>query len=182
MAEQVALNATRQCSACSQTKPLTDFSKQASCPGGFRNECQDCKNAKARDWYLRNKEHRKKTAQAWRDSNRDKVAKASSAWTKSNADKKLNHYHARKARLKQNGVYKVAATELKRLYSSPCFYCGTSDNITQDHVIPIQRGGRHSIGNLVPACQPCNSSKQDKTITEWKLHLKRIANRDGASL
>ena len=179
MAEQVALSMTKQCSICSQTKPLAEFSKQASCPGGFRNECQNCKNAKARDWYLRNKERKKKAAQEWRDANRDKVAKASSAWTKANADKKLNHLHARKARLKQNGVYQVSATELKRLYSSPCFYCGTSDKITQDHVIPIHRGGRHSIGNLVAACQSCNSSKQDKTITEWKLHLQKTTSKGG---
>jgi 5-methylcytosine-specific restriction endonuclease McrA len=35
-------------------------------------------------------------------------------------------------------------------------------------VIPIARGGKHSIGNLVVACKPCNSQKNKRTIQEWR--------------
>lgn len=179
MAEQATSTLMRECSSCGQTKPLTDFSKQASCELGYRKQCQLCRNAKAREWYYQNKDHRSKTVKAWRTANKDKVAKASAEWSKANSKRKSNHYHARKARLRQNGVYQISQKELLKIYASECFYCGSSQSITQDHVIPIQRGGRHSVGNLVAACQPCNSSKQDKTITEWKLHLKKLSIKGG---
>jgi 5-methylcytosine-specific restriction endonuclease McrA len=179
MAEQVGLAAIRQCSNCLATKPLVDFSKQATCNAGYRHECQACRNAKARQWYLENKDRRQKTVQAWRLANKDKIDKASASWTKANGERKSSHYHARKARLRSNGVYQISAKELKRIYLSSCFYCGAKENITQDHVVPIHRGGQHSIGNLIAACQKCNSSKQHKTITEWKLHLRRTSTKGG---
>jgi len=37
-----------------------------------------------------------------------------------------------------------------------------------DHVVPLIRGGRHSVGNIIPACRSCNSSKGGKFIIEWK--------------
>lgn len=38
-----------------------------------------------------------------------------------------------------------------------------------DHVIPLARGGRHGIGNVLPACQPCNSSKGARLLAEWNV-------------
>ena len=39
-----------------------------------------------------------------------------------------------------------------------CAYCGRrADSV--DHVIPRCQGGSDDAGNLVPACKPCNSSK-----------------------
>ena len=35
-------------------------------------------------------------------------------------------------------------------------------------IMPIIRGGRHSIGNLLPACGSCNSSKGAKLLVEWR--------------
>lgn len=48
-----------------------------------------------------------------------------------------------------------------------CAYCGTSDDITWDHVVPMSRGGANAAHNLVPACGPCNRSKNSKTPDEW---------------
>ena len=47
-----------------------------------------------------------------------------------------------------------------RRYSHRCAYCGKKKrHLTQDHVIPLTKGGRHEAANIVPACRPCNSSK-----------------------
>lgn len=46
------------------------------------------------------------------------------------------------------------------LPSGPCVYCGGRAT-GWDHVMPMSRGGRHAVDNLVPACKPCNSAKQD---------------------
>ena len=55
-----------------------------------------------------------------------------------------------------------------------CAYCGSrSGRLSMDHVIPLSRGGRHTIGNLLPACRSCNSSKGDSLLIEWRLRTSR---------
>lgn len=48
-----------------------------------------------------------------------------------------------------------------------CAYCWTPAD-TIDHVIPLVRGGNNYEGNLIPACRRCNSSKNARTVTEWR--------------
>lgn len=52
-----------------------------------------------------------------------------------------------------------------------CTYCGSDRAEAVDHVIPLSRGGRDDVSNLVPACKPCNSSKRNRTVLEWKQAL-----------
>lgn len=50
-----------------------------------------------------------------------------------------------------------------------CHYCQEQhDNMCADHVIPLSRGGTNDPDNLVCACVPCNSSKADRLLSEWK--------------
>lgn len=49
-----------------------------------------------------------------------------------------------------------------------CVYCGSGEMLSLDHVVPRSKGGCDSPENLVSACQPCNSSKRDRDLTEWK--------------
>ncbi|MFF3928267.1 HNH endonuclease [Streptomyces hirsutus] len=59
--------------------------------------------------------------------------------------------------------------KLVRHYRHRCTYCGGNDGgIHMDHVVPLSRGGRHAIGNVLPACQGCNLSKGAKLVAEWK--------------
>jgi 5-methylcytosine-specific restriction endonuclease McrA len=48
------------------------------------------------------------------------------------------------------------------LLESPCIYCGSTDDITIEHKVPLIMGGEHTKANLAPACRSCNSRKQDK--------------------
>ena len=53
-----------------------------------------------------------------------------------------------------------------------CQYCGaTAENI--DHVIPRSRGGTHTWENVVAACRPCNTRKEDRLVHEAGLVLRR---------
>lgn len=61
-------------------------------------------------------------------------------------------------------------------YNGLCAYCYKKKATTIDHIIPVKRGGTSFIGNLLPACFSCNSSKQDKTIFEWKFWRKNERN------
>ncbi len=42
---------------------------------------------------------------------------------------------------------------------------------TQDHLIPLAKGGNHTLSNIVPACRSCNSQKQARTYAEFLPHL-----------
>jgi len=56
-----------------------------------------------------------------------------------------------------------------------CIYCGATENLTMDHIIPASRAGvdprvkklLDSADNCVSACKSCNSSKSDRDIFEW---------------
>jgi 5-methylcytosine-specific restriction endonuclease McrA len=55
-----------------------------------------------------------------------------------------------------------------------CAYCGAVDRALQrDCVLPISRGGRYTVTNVVPACGPCNMSKCNAEVTGW-LRRKRL--------
>src|SRR4051812_16276596 len=52
-----------------------------------------------------------------------------------------------------------------------CQYCGAAaENI--DHVVPRSRGGEHTWENVVAACRPCNSRKQDRMLHETSFSLR----------
>ena len=53
-----------------------------------------------------------------------------------------------------------------------CQYCGAhAENI--DHVVPRSRGGEHIWENVVAACRPCNTKKEDRLLHEVGLVLRR---------
>ena len=49
-----------------------------------------------------------------------------------------------------------------------CAYCGADGVALQrDCVLPISRGGRYTLENVVPACRSCNASKCNDEVTTW---------------
>lgn len=57
---------------------------------------------------------------------------------------------------------------LTRRFHNACAYCRKRTRLERDHVIPLSRGGRHAIANILPCCRQCNMSKKDKLLIEWK--------------
>lgn len=55
-----------------------------------------------------------------------------------------------------------------------CQYCGATNDLTLDHVLPRSRGGASSWDNLTTACRHCNSKKGDFTPIEAQMPLKEI--------
>lgn len=45
-----------------------------------------------------------------------------------------------------------------------CTYCGATERLECDHIVPVARGGGHSDENLTTACRSCNASKGSKLI------------------
>jgi len=134
-------------------------------------------------WYAANKDHHNANGATWRKANPEKIVAYSAAWyaankdlsnangaawAKANPEKNAAKEHRRRARMASNGVNLVTATETATIIAKPCMACAAPAPSTVEHLIPISRGGAHTIGNLAPLCQPCNSSKNDMTWAEWK--------------
>jgi 5-methylcytosine-specific restriction endonuclease McrA len=109
-----------------------------------------------------------KATRKYRATHPDRIKEISKRWRDANPEAMALKAMKRRALKEQNGVYLIQAKELIKIYKSECFYCHSNTNIEADHIIPISRGGIHSVGNLIAACRKCNASKGAKTITEWK--------------
>lgn len=197
---------TKACSVCGQIKPLTNFHKEARTKDGVRSQCKQCALDKATEYRLNNAtkivqsqantyaKHRDKriaNSKKWADANavrrkqieykyrtqnKDAINARIEKWRLANVEIHRGYRLKRRNGLAINGIYTVSNKDIVRLYNSPCFYCGGSKQIQADHVIPVKRGGRHSIGNLVPACKFCNVSKGSKLVSEWKLWMRKVKN------
>ena len=85
----------------------------------------------------------------------------------------------RKAKLRGNTTVKVTAKQIRERraeFNNCCAFCGVAANhqrnhgcrqLTDEHVVAIHQGGPHSLGNILPACKTCNSSKNDTEVETW---------------
>ncbi len=59
-----------------------------------------------------------------------------------------------------------------------CAYCrADGPGLQRDCVMPVSRGGRYTVGNVVPACASCNASKHNSEVTGW-LRRKKLDERE----
>lgn len=61
----------------------------------------------------------------------------------------------------------------KRLLSErgiSCHWCGTTENLTADHLLEVDAGGGHEADNLVAACASCNNRRGHKYVQQKNAH------------
>ena len=61
-----------------------------------------------------------------------------------------------------------------------CQYCGSTGDLTFDHVVARARGGITSWENVVAACSRCNLKKGSKTLARSGLNLRKPPRQPGA--
>ena len=66
-------------------------------------------------------------------------------------------------------VHDLTETEWAALMEAwgGCAYCGAGGPLQKDCMLPISRGGRYTVSNVVPACGSCNASKCNTEVTTW---------------
>lgn len=136
-----------------------------------------------RAYYAANRDQMQARYASYRASHREAVNSYSAAHKRANAER-INAYNAayrranpevgrvhslkRRALKAVNGAFVISARDQRRLGHGPCAYCGGPGPFHWDHVIPLARGGRHAIGNLVTACAGCNRHKGARLLVEWR--------------
>jgi len=121
--------------------------------------------ARAKCWWekVKNLPEHKAKYKSWVDSHREIVR----AYCR-------NDYAKRRG---QDGI--ITADEwldVLEFFDNRCAYCFVQSlNLTQDHVIPLSRGGENVVGNVVPACNSCNTRKRNHLIFTMLQPPKRSA-------
>ncbi len=125
------------------------------------------------EWRAKNKDQKKQADKQWAVKNPEKVKLNGLNWRLRNPEKVSLVRQLRRARLYQARQFLVTPKDIKKILAKDCFYCGKPSKHL-DHIIPLSRGGLHSIGNLTAACEPCNLQKNNKTVMEWRVWKKRL--------
>lgn len=148
---------TKRCSDCRRDLPAADFHRSLGKYGGRlrrASRCRACQSSYAAAWRERNKE----SLAAKKRAEREAHPAAYRTW-------KYNH------RARKYGASDLSEAELAPLldrFGEPCSYgCGRPAT-TLDHVVPLSRGGAHSVANLALACRQCNAQKRERTPEEWR--------------
>lgn len=140
----------------------------------------DIVKARQRDYYQRNRKARLEYARKWRVENPDRIKKQNEAWSRSprGRARSLARSHGREAAYwSAPGTVPTYEDYIRLLRATACAYCAGDITITSmaiDHVVPWSRGGSASIGNLAACCRPCNQSKSDLLLIEWRIATRHL--------
>jgi len=170
----------RICIVCKVVKPFSEFHKNCRTSTGVNNKCKLCQNEASRKRYQAQGEKLRAQMAALRVKDYDKrieIERASRARRKEAQRPLKNARQQIRNRLIHGKKFQVTAQEIARLYRNPCFRCGTYERLSIDHIIPLAKGGNHSIGNLMTLCTPCNTSKGKKFLAEWKRDTMKVAGK-----
>lgn len=144
--------------------------------------CKECKRRAGKRWRENNPGKERAAQRKYREKNPEKVRAAKRNWREKNPEKaraKIRRYRARKNNAPGDGVTAKQWKRILKRYGNKCLRCGTKEDITMDHVVPLVRGGAHDPSNVQPLCFNCNSGKRDKIrdyrkkgIAKWWRQLK----------
>ena len=160
----------QQCTKCGVVHPATleYFGPKPKCSNGLTSWCRECARAKARDG-------RAKLRQS--DEGKQKIKKERKRYIESERGRKTKQASSRV----HNAKRRQRRTDLPFEWSNAdwldclgafggvCAYCGSPDDLHQDHFIPLSHPECPGtiVGNMVPACGPCNLSKGAKHPSTW---------------
>lgn len=173
----------KQCSKCSETKPIEQFDKVPD-GDGYRSRCKVCRRSVSRAWKRRNGNRIKVYQKEWREAH-PRYGKRWWAKMPETTREQYRKHKRRQSKTDYGRTYNVHRQHLRRTAErngdvtpewmqqlhkeqTKCAYCGRSFcaelPATIDHVYPLSKGGTHTKDNIVLACQPCNSTKNDRII------------------
>ena len=143
----------KTCTSCEQTLEATpaNFHKQKNGRYGFTSKCKGCKNSQISNWVKRNPEKSRAQKMRWKELNYEKYLQIK------RDDQRRRKYNLRSGTIRVEDWMKMLEDS-----NYSCAFCGTQQDITQDHIIPLSKGGANVIENIQPLCRICNSKKRDK--------------------
>lgn len=190
---QLSMFDGKACIKCGTWKSLDSFDRNPKTRDRRIGSCKDCarlwRQARgglaaeaARRWREQNRErffqsrrernrrnykpHPRVQARMSEEQQRERRHRYNQEWNARNPEQRQIIRQAYRARKKRAGgaVTKAEWQQLCDFYGNQCLCCGSHESLSVDHVIPLSKGGAHSIENIQPLCGSCNSRKHNKHI------------------
>jgi 5-methylcytosine-specific restriction endonuclease McrA len=142
------------------------------------------KRATYRRWRSNNVEFAREASREWRDANLEYDRERTRKYWRDNPEKARAGVRRRRALLAgaagSHTVEEILALldEQSGICVGPGCGAGIMESWTIDHKVPLTRGGSDDAGNLQLLCHPCNCSKNDRTMDEWR--GRRISDADAS--
>lgn len=169
LAERLAAS-HKACTQCGDLKPKTEFHTDSRRRDGRYSWCKVCfyQHCKVNE----DKEARRRRAQqAYADPlRRERMLERHRRWVRKNPEKNREYVRRRSARERAAAVGEVDYGSILARDGMWCYLCridiASLDDLHFDHVVPLARGGAHSMENIRPAHARCNQRKHDKLLSE----------------
>lgn len=159
----IVMTDSKQCLDCMIIKDLSEYSPSKRGRLGKSSYCKKCSSKRVIE--KTSAEHRRAKTAKYRKNNHE-------YW------KSLHRIHQfnRKSLVKVSSDGTVTKDFIEYLLGgNTCCYCNLyieNENKTIEHVLPLKRGGKHTVSNLKLCCKSCNFSKGAKTEEEYYEYLK----------
>lgn len=83
---------------------------------------------------------------------------------------------------RSNDARRMWRSAIKTRDEYQCAYCGSTEDLTIDHVRPKSKGGETTASNCVTACLKCNQAKGSLEVNEFlSLHYHDCTSLYGSS-
>lgn len=171
----------KTCTKCGETKPVSEYSKNANKRSGLQAHCKSCCNVRSSLWRAANPDYGRLAVSAWRRANPDKAKLIKERYLCANIEKTKKYFadyreknlgklkardQNRRARKAANGGRLSAglAARLYKLQRGKCACCGKplGDDYHLDHVMPLALGGANTDDNIQLLRSKCNLQKKEK--------------------
>ena len=129
--------------------------------------------------HLKNPDKRKTLQAKWKEKNPDKYKKNGAKFRATHREE-LAVRQSHRRTVKRNGEVgdlRTIANWIKSWRakkSVTCYWCNNrfpGKNCQPDHIMPIARGGSHTLSNLVVSCKRCNNRKCAILPSKWNMTL-----------
>lgn len=145
----------KYCSNCEKLKELDKFNNNKNNRDGKQAWCQECITSRRQQWTEDNPDRNKQLRNKFKRTDTYKIGKK-------------NIKYRRRQKLNQTPKeLRLTAKQWKSVlikYGNRCLCCGSTEDITIDHIKPLSKGGLNTIDNVQPLCHACNSNKRDTEI------------------
>src|SRR5262252_112029 len=119
--------------------------------------------------YKKNRAYSNAKSKRWRENNVEQQQINNKNYRQAHPEKTKEHRQRRRA-AKANAVINDLThaqwIEIQVAQDHCCQYCQKryKGKLTQDHILPLSKGGSHTLHNVIAACRSCNSKKHTGTV------------------
>jgi HNH endonuclease len=150
------------------------------------NACLKCEQINSKAYRDRHPERSRASVERYRQRNPEvairiarsqrlsgRTAQNTQRWRKRHPEYRLVHADSERIRRFKKRASRSLDYTPKQIrtrfseFDNCCAYCNSVKNLTVDHFIAIAADGSDCLGNIIPACFSCNSSKQHSDPLQW---------------